>query len=52
MPETGIRLFDRNLPGVDLEEATRLAHAHFAVDGELHALDGEREVPFIPVPSE
>ena len=46
MPETEIRLLDRNLPGVDLEEATHLAHAHFAVDGELHALDGERDLNF------
>jgi len=46
MPETGIRLLDRNLPDVDVEEAARLAHTHFAIKGELHALGGERDLNF------
>ncbi|MDH3621390.1 MAG: aminotransferase class III-fold pyridoxal phosphate-dependent enzyme [Gammaproteobacteria bacterium] len=46
MPHTEIRLFDRNLPNVDVEEAANLARTHFAVDGDLHALGGERDQNF------
>ncbi len=46
MPETEIRLLDRNLPDVDNDEATHLAHTYFAVGGALHPLGGERDLNF------
>ena len=46
MPEARIRRLDRSPPNVDVEEATRLAHTHFAVAGELHVLGGERDLNF------
>ena len=46
MPGTGFRLFDRNLPDVELEEATLLARAHYGIEGDLHALGGERDLNF------
>lgn len=46
MSEVDIRLFDRNLPNVDATEAAELARTHFAVEGELQALGGERDLNF------
>ena len=40
------RLFERNLPDVETEEAAELVQTHFGLDGELHALDGERDLNF------
>jgi len=46
MPDTDIRLFDRNLPKVELDEAARLLREHYGIDGELQALHSERDVNF------
>jgi 4-aminobutyrate aminotransferase-like enzyme/Ser/Thr protein kinase RdoA (MazF antagonist) len=43
---TDIRLFDRNLPEVDVDEATRLLREYYGIDGELHPLDSERDLNF------
>jgi len=40
------RLFDRNLPDVEIEEAAELVQAHFGLEGKLHALSGERDLNF------
>ena len=46
MLKSNIRLFDRNLPKVELDEAAGLLRKHYAVEGEVHALDGERDLNF------
>ena len=46
MPDTEIRLFDRNLPDVSLDEARQLLHTCYGVEGEVRALGGERDLNF------
>lgn len=46
MPGPTIRLFDRNLPQIELEEARLLATTHYGIDGDLHELGGERDQNF------
>ena len=46
MTETNIRLFERNLPRIELDEARHLARTHYGVGGELRALEGERDLNF------
>ena len=46
MTESNIRLFDRNLPTVGRDEAAELLLKHYGVEGEVHALDGERDLNF------
>jgi len=40
------RLFERNLPDVEIEEAAELVGTHFGLAGELHELGGERDRNF------
>lgn len=40
------RLFERNLPDVETEEAAELVQTHFGLEGEFTALDGERDLNF------
>ena len=40
------RLFERNLPDVETEEAAELVDTYFGLGGELRALDGERDLNF------
>ena len=46
MSEFEFRLFDRNLPNVETKEAAHLARTHYGIEGEVHALDGERDLNY------
>lgn len=46
MPGSEFRLFQRNLPDVENEEAAQLLQSHFGLEGDLHVLGGERDLNF------
>ncbi|MBT8144001.1 MAG: phosphotransferase, partial [Gammaproteobacteria bacterium] len=46
MAHTDIRLFVRNLPEIELDEAAQLLREHYDINGDLHPLDSERDLNF------